>query len=80
MLDVKVQGTEASLLYIVYLYAVVLSGLYLQLLLRVLYAVSCAPAVNQCVAVHQQTQLVIDADSKGDRLVAGGFEGAVQTC
>ena len=54
VLDVEVQGRIAVLLSVVYLYAVVLSGLHRQLFLATLYAVAYFPDVDDSVAVDYQ--------------------------
>ena len=70
MLDVESQSGKVAYLHIVYLNAVVLTGLDCQLFLRALNAITYLPDVHDGVAIDNESHLVIASDSEDHRLVA----------
>ena len=80
MFDVEVQCGIAVLLTIVYLYAIVFSSFYFQLLLAALCTVAHFPDVYDGVTVDYQTQHIVSTNVEQQRLVTCRLEGAIQTC
>ena len=79
MLDIEVQGTIACLLHIVYLYAIVLASLHGNFLLSILNTLTGLPQVDDGVAIDQQANLIVAADSEDKGLVTRGNERSVET-
>ena len=80
MFDVEVQCGIAVLLTIVYLYAIVFSGFYFQLLLAALCTVAHFPDVYDGVTVDYQTKHIVSTNVEQQRFVTCRLEGAIQTC
>ena len=80
LFNIEVERSVASLLHVVYLDAVMLSGFHFQFLFVSLDAVTYFPDVNDGVGIHNQTQFIISIDVEDQGLVLCRNECAVKSC
>ena len=79
MLDIKAQEGEGSLLHVVYLDTVCLSGFDGHLALSTLNALAHPPDVDDGIAVHDEPKLVVAIDVEDDGLILRRDEGTFET-